>query len=59
MNMSEKEERIAAITAEIEKGINSARKAIKPYGATIPKSEIVVVIKDDKGSLQAIKTIEV
>lgn len=57
--MSEKEERIAAITAEIEKGIKSAREAIKPYGATIPKSEIVVVLKDGKGLLQAIKSIEV
>lgn len=57
LNMSEKEERINAITAEIQKGVNEAREAIKPYGATIPKSDIVVIIKDGKGMLQAIKTI--
>lgn len=57
--MSEKEERINAITAEIQKGIDEAREAIKRYGATIPKSDIVVVIKDGKGMLQAIKTINV
>lgn len=57
--MSEKEKKIEAIAAEIEKGINSAREAIKPYGATIPKSDIEVVIKDEKGLLQAIKTITV
>lgn len=57
--MNEKEKRINAITAEIQKGIDDARKAIKPYGATIPKSEIVVILKDGKGVLQAIKSIEV
>lgn len=57
--MSEKEKRINAITAEIKKGINEAREAIKHYGATIPKSDIVVIIKDSKGMLQAIKTINV
>lgn len=57
--MSEKEEIINAITAEIQKGINEARDAIKRYGATIPKSDIVVIIKDGKGMLQAIKTITV
>lgn len=57
--MNEKEEKINAITAEIQKGINEARAAIKTYGATIPKSDIVVVIKDDRGILQAIKTIAV
>lgn len=57
--MNEKEQRINAISAEIKKGINEARVAIKPYGATIPKSDIVVIIKDGKGTLQAIKTITV
>lgn len=57
--MSEKEERISAITTEIQKGINEAREVIKRYGATIPKSDIVVVIKDEKGMLLAIKTITV
>lgn len=57
--MNEKEKRINAITAGIQKGINEAREAIKPYGATIPKSDIVVIIKDGKGMLQAIKTITV
>lgn len=55
--MSEIEERINAITAEIQKGVNEAREAIKCYGATIPKSDIIVIIKDGKGMLQAIKTI--
>lgn len=31
--MNEKEKRINAITAGIQKGINEAREAIKPYGA--------------------------
>lgn len=57
--MNEKEERINAITAEIQKGINEVRAAIKTYGATIPKSDIIVVIKDGKGMLQAVKTITV
>lgn len=59
INMSEKEERINAITAEIQKGINEAREAIKRYGATIPKSDIVVIIKDGKGKLEVIKSITV
>lgn len=54
-----KNEIIEKISSEIEKGINSAREAIKPYGATIPKSDITVIIKDGKGLLQAIKTITV
>lgn len=52
-------EKIESIITEIEKGINNAREAIKPYGGTIPKSNIVVIIKDSKGLLQAIKTITV
>lgn len=52
-------EKIEAISAAIQKGINNAREAIKPYGATIPKSDITVIVKDDKGTLQAIKTITI
>lgn len=57
--MGEKEKRINAIAVEIQKGINSARETIRPYGATIPKSDIVVIIKDGKGLLQVIKTITI
>lgn len=55
--MNEKEKEIEAITSEIKKGINNAREAIRPYGATIPISEIIVILKDNNGLLQAIKTI--
>lgn len=57
--MSIKEEEIKIIRSEIEKGINNAREAIIAYGATIPKSDIIIIIKDGKGLLQAIKTITV
>lgn len=48
-----------SIIAEIKKGINTAREVIEPYGATIPKTNIVVVIKDAQGVLEAIKSITV
>lgn len=57
--MNEKEERINAITSEIQKGINDARKALKLLGSTIPYSNIVVIIKDNNGILQDIKVITV
>lgn len=47
------------ITSEIQQGINKVRESIKAYGATIPKSEIVVFIRDNNGVLKAIKTVDV
>lgn len=43
------------ILAEISEGIEEARKSIFRYGATIPKQDIMVIIRDEKGTLQAIK----
>lgn len=50
------------ILSEISKGIKKARKSIKKYGAAIPKQDIqdiMVIIRNEKGALQAIKTVEV
>lgn len=55
--MSEEEVMIELIATEIKKGIIAARKAIKPHGATIPKSEIIVILKDGKGTHKNIKSI--
>ena len=47
------------ILSELSMGIEEARKSIKKYGATIPKQDITVIIRNEKGALQAIKTVEV
>ena len=46
------------ILSEISKGIEEARKSIKKYGATIPKQDITVIIRNEKGALQAIKRLK-
>lgn len=37
------------ILSEISKGIEEARKSIKKYEATIPKQDITVIIRNEKG----------
>lgn len=39
------------ILSEISKGIEEARKSIKKYGATIPKQDITVIIRNEKGGV--------